>query len=119
MKSIISITLLFALLFSTIGVTMAKSYCNMKKAAIEKQGCCKKKCKTDCCTKTVKVFKLHFDSTPSAKYQPIKIYQIASPLFFNVDGVVKSCIPQLTFSYKPPPPLPECFEPSFTEVFRI
>ena len=119
MKKAFSILLIFAILFSTVGVTVAKSYCKMKKAEIEKKQCCKKGCKSKCCSKIIKVFKLNFDSLPSSFSKVIKIFSL---------NVVSSFI-QIFFSFDPPeiqtsflfesPPHIRSFDPSFTEVFRI
>ena len=119
MKKFFSILLIFAILFSTVGITVAKSYCKMKKTGLEITQCCKKKCNTSCCSKTVKVFKLTYDSLPTSISKSIKncISTFISTFvqsfisFFTVET-------KISFIHKPPP-LIHSFESYFTEVFRI
>lgn len=119
MKKVFSILLIFAFLFSTVGITVAKSYCKMKKACIEKSNCCKKKCTADCCSKTVKVFKLSYESLPSPFSKTIKSFTIdfISAFIQAAFSFIKTET-KISFLFKPPP-LICLFESSFTEVFRI
>lgn len=118
MKKIFSILLIFAFLFSTVGIAVAKSYCKIKNAEIEKQ-CCKKKCKSNCCGKTTKVFKMSFDSLPTSFSKTIKVFitnlvcAFTQTFFLFINPETK-----ISFLFKPPA-LVHSFEPSFTEVFRI
>ena len=118
MKKIFSILLIFAFLFSTVGITVAKSYCKMKNAEIEKQ-CCKKKCKSNCCGKVTKVFKMSFDSLPSSFSKTIKVFianfisAFTQSFFSLVNAETK-----ISFLTKPPPVI-HSFNSSLTGVFRI
>jgi len=119
MKRVFSILLIFAFLFSTVGITVAKSYCKMKKAEIEKKQCCKKKCKSNCCGKTTKVFKMSFDSLPSSFSKTIKIFitnfvSAFTQTFFSLVNTET----KISFLFKPPP-ITQSLDFSFTGVFRI
>jgi len=118
MKKIFSILLIFAFLFSTVGITVAKSYCKMKRAEIEKNQCCKKKCKAKCCGKIIKVFKLSVDSLPSFS-KAIKNFS-ANLISSFAQAFVSAIAAENKPSFRcKPPPLIFSFEPCFIEVFRI
>ena len=105
MKKIFSILLILAMLFSTVGVTVASGYCKMMKAKVENT-CCKNKCKPDCCNKNVKVFKLDYDTLVSHSSKIIKQFApdfISSFIKINFSFEQKNLL--LSFSDYSPPPL--------------
>lgn len=118
MKKIFSIVLIFSFLFSTVGVTVAKSYCKMKKTTIENKKCCENKCNEKCCGKSLKVFKMSFESlvnsSKTVKNIFVKFVSLFTQTFFSFihTEVKASCLFKL-------PVLTNSFSPSFTEVFRI
>jgi len=55
MKKTISLLLVFAILFATAGVTVARHFCTATNKKIEIENCCKK-CNTGCCKDEIKVY---------------------------------------------------------------
>jgi len=72
LKRIISLTVIFSLLISVIGISYTKAYCNPKKMA--EQGCCKKGTNKSCC-EFEKIYK-KLDSDISSVHAAINLPSI-------------------------------------------
>jgi len=67
MKKAISFFLSLIILISTVGITVASGYCQMKfNKSCEVKSCCNK-CSDSCCKTEIKVYKLNYETLLSSK----------------------------------------------------
>ena len=123
MKKIISIVLLSAIPFSTVGITVAEHFCFAKQKKIDPdasgENCCRKY-DDNCCKDELKVYKLNYETVINNFSKIIKPLFVESFAIHDASVILMEKTASRIFSYfKPPPLILYTSELSFIKVFLI
>ncbi|MFI5219178.1 MAG: hypothetical protein ACHQNT_06780 [Bacteroidia bacterium] len=119
MRKLFSILLIFSILFSTVGVTVAEHFCMSAQKKIEIEKCCRK-CDDNCCKNEFKVYKLNYETIINNFSKIIKPLLVESFVIYDSPVIFIEKKADRIFSHiKPPPLILFTSELSFIKVFLI
>lgn len=119
MKRIVSIFILSAILFSTVGITVAEHFCMAVQKKVEIEKCCKK-CDDNCCKDEFKVYKLNYETVVNNFSKIIKPLLVGSFAIYDLPVIfIEKKADRIFSRIKPPPLILYTSELSFIKVFLI